>query len=72
MLKTKGLTKIYRSADGATTRALSDVSLEFADRGLVCVLGESGSGKTTLLNMLGAEDRPDAGSVEADGATSPT
>lgn len=67
MLKTKGLTKIYRSADGATTRALSDVSLEFADRGLVCVLGESGSGKTTLLNMLGAEDRPDAGSVEADG-----
>jgi putative ABC transport system ATP-binding protein len=33
----------------------------------VVVFGVSGTGKTTLLNLLGALDRPDAGSIVVDG-----
>src|SRR5207253_9775076 len=30
--------------------------------------GTSGSGKSTLLNLIGALDRPDTGTISADGA----
>jgi putative ABC transport system ATP-binding protein len=43
--------------------ALSDVCLRIAAGQMVALLGRSGSGKTTLLNLLGAVDRPTAGSV---------
>ena len=34
---------------------------------MVAIMGPSGSGKSTLLHILGALDRPDAGSTEIDG-----
>jgi lipoprotein-releasing system ATP-binding protein len=34
---------------------------------MVAIMGPSGSGKSTLLHVLGALDRPDAGSVEVAG-----
>ncbi|HEY4592395.1 MAG TPA: ABC transporter ATP-binding protein [Thermoanaerobaculia bacterium] len=34
---------------------------------MVAIVGPSGSGKSTLLHLLGALDRPDAGSVEIGG-----
>lgn len=38
-----------------------DCSIERGE--MVAVLGESGAGKTTLLHLIGAIDRPDAGSI---------
>ena len=50
-----------------TVAALKEVSVRISRGSLVAVHGRSGSGKTTLLNLMGALDRPSAGSVVLDG-----
>jgi putative ABC transport system ATP-binding protein len=60
MIKTVGLTKIFRTEEVETT-ALNKVNLEIADREFVAVMGPSGCGKSTLLNILGLIDNPTSG-----------
>ena len=48
--------------------ALDEVSLDIAEGEFFSLLGPSGSGKTTCLRLIGGFDRPDAGSIELDGA----
>jgi len=48
-------------------RAVDDVSLRFAPRDTLAVIGPNGSGKTTLLNLLTAVARPDSGTVTLGG-----
>ncbi len=55
-----------RKGFGPTARRVEvlrglDCSIERGE--MVAVLGESGAGKTTLLHLIGAIDRPDAGSI---------
>ena len=67
MLKARGLRKDV--GHGRTARrVLDEIDLDVAAGELVALLGRSGSGKSTLLHLLGGLDRPDAGSVELDGA----
>lgn len=47
MISVKNLTKNY-----ATTNVLENLSVDFEEGKITCILGESGSGKTTLLNVL--------------------
>ena len=49
-----------------TVTALEDVNLVIPSGSAVAVMGPSGSGKSTLLHVIGAMDRPDAGTVRVD------
>jgi ABC-type lipoprotein export system ATPase subunit len=63
-----GVSKSYRKG-GETVHALSDVSLEIGERGMVAIVGPSGSGKSTLLHMMGGMDEPTEGDVIVAGQT---
>ena len=63
MLQLKNIYKTYSSKNGVTHRALENVTLKFAEKGLVFILGKSGSGKSTLLNLIGGIDNYDRGDI---------
>jgi len=66
LIRMENVDKSYRMGD-VMVPILQDASLEVRAGSLVVVFGVSGTGKTTLLNLLGALDRPDAGSIRVDG-----
>ncbi|NUT46396.1 MAG: ABC transporter ATP-binding protein [Saccharothrix sp.] len=52
---------------GATTDALSDVSLTLPAGHVVALVGENGSGKSTLVSLLAGFQRPTRGEILIDG-----
>ena len=60
MIRTKNLTKIFRTEEVETT-ALNNVDLEVKNGEMVAVMGPSGCGKSTLLNIIGLLDNPSNG-----------
>jgi NitT/TauT family transport system ATP-binding protein len=62
----ENVSKSFRSASG-TVLALDRVSLQVAEGEFVCLVGASGCGKTTLLNIIAGLEKPDTGTVLADG-----
>lgn len=60
MIRTKSLTKVFRTEEIETT-ALNNVDLEVKKGEIVAVMGPSGCGKSTLLNILGLLDNPSDG-----------
>ncbi len=58
---------VSKTFEGGRIGALSAVSLRLAAGDFVALTGPSGSGKSTLLNLIGALDRPDAGSIVVGG-----
>ncbi|MBC7878542.1 MAG: amino acid ABC transporter ATP-binding protein [Anaerolineales bacterium] len=46
---------------------LKNISLEVAERQVVCLIGRSGSGKSTLLRCINFLEEPSHGSIEVDG-----
>lgn len=61
MIKLKNLTKIYQSQSKEDVVANDSISLTFAKKGLIFIIGKSGSGKTTLLNILAGLDEKTSG-----------
>ncbi|MET8635296.1 ABC transporter ATP-binding protein [Streptomyces sp. NPDC004096] len=66
MYELRGVTKRYTRGK-ETILALDGVDLAIGDGDRLVIQGPTGGGKSTLLQMLGALDKPSAGSVELDG-----
>jgi len=60
MIRTKNLTKVYRT-DEVETTALNNVDIEIKHGEFVSIMGPSGCGKSTLLNIIGLIDNPSGG-----------
>ncbi len=63
VLEATGVVKGYRGGDGGAIRVLEGVDLTVSPGEMVAVIGASGAGKSTFLHVLGALERPDAGTV---------
>jgi putative ABC transport system ATP-binding protein len=61
-----GAAKFFQRGS-STVRALDGVDLEIEAGEFLALEGPSGSGKTTLLQLLGALDRPSAGTILFEG-----
>jgi len=66
IIEAKGINRAFHTG-GEDFYALRDVDIGIPRKQLSILRGRSGSGKTTLINVLGALDRPTAGSVFFDG-----
>lgn len=64
MLAVRGLTRRF----GGVT-ALDDVSFDVFEGNIHAVIGPNGAGKSTAFSLLTGFDRPDAGTVEFQGAS---
>lgn len=67
VIEARGLVKEFRGGDGGIIRVLDQVELSVARGEMVAIVGASGSGKSTLLHVLGALERPTAGSIAVEG-----
>ena len=65
-LEARGLDKAFGAGAGRIA-VLRGLDLEVRQGEMVAVTGRSGVGKTTLLHVIGALDRPDAGSLRLAG-----
>jgi putative ABC transport system ATP-binding protein len=66
MVDARGLVREY-AMGGGVVRAVGGIDLQVQRSALIAVKGRSGSGKTTLLSLIGALERPSAGTVMVDG-----
>lgn len=66
-LEARGLHRTYRGVAGPELHILRGVDFTLNWGEAVAIVGASGSGKSTLLHLLGALDRPSAGSVRVGG-----
>jgi ABC-type lipoprotein export system ATPase subunit len=66
VIAARGLVKTYGSGRAAR-RVLDGADLDVASGEVVAIVGRSGTGKSTLLHLVGALDRPEAGTIEVAG-----
>jgi ABC-type lipoprotein export system ATPase subunit len=62
---------LEKEFDDGQVAALRGVNFRIEEGEFVSIIGQSGCGKSTLLNMLGALDRPTAGSLRFRGTNIP-
>jgi NitT/TauT family transport system ATP-binding protein len=60
------VSKTFKTRTGLV-QALDNVSLQVGEGEFVCLVGASGCGKSTLLNIIAGLEKPDSGTVTADG-----
>ncbi len=62
LLRVEGLSKVFRSGE-ADLVLFENLSFQVERGTMLAIVGQSGAGKSTLLHILGALDRPSAGTV---------
>src|SRR5436190_16716524 len=63
LVQLAGVSKVYRSLQGADYTAVRDFSLDIQPGEFFCLLGTSGCGKTTVLNMVAGFEPASTGSI---------
>lgn len=63
MIRVQALKKSFKEKGSSEYEAIREITLSFAENGLVSVLGPSGCGKTTFLNLLSLLDVPSEGDI---------
>jgi ABC-type lipoprotein export system ATPase subunit len=66
LITLKGISKVYMRGKSRVV-ALDGIDLDLPERGMTAIVGPSGSGKSSLLHIIGAMDRPSAGTVSVAG-----
>jgi capsular polysaccharide transport system ATP-binding protein len=69
MIELRNVTKLYRTTHGPHL-VLDDVSITFAARESVGILGRNGAGKSTLLRIISGAEAPTSGRVIRHGRVS--
>ena len=59
ILSLKNISKHYPGV-----QALDDVSIDFYEGEIHCIVGENGAGKSTLIRMISGAEEPDSGTIE--------
>lgn len=67
IMQTLEIQKVHKSF--GSLKVLEDVSLTIEKGKFAAIVGPSGCGKSTLLRMVAGLERPDEGTVQADGKT---
>jgi lipoprotein-releasing system ATP-binding protein len=67
LLTVDNLVKQYDTGGDEPLTVLQGLNMSVEEGDIVAVVGESGTGKSTLLHLLGALDRPTAGTVRFNG-----
>lgn len=62
LLRVEGLKKVFRSGE-ADLVLFENLSFQVNQGEMLAIVGQSGAGKSTLLHIVGALDRPSAGTV---------
>ena len=62
VLSLKNISKHYPGV-----QALDNVSIDFREGEVHCLVGENGAGKSTLIKMISGADQPDSGIIEFNG-----
>ena len=65
-LAIEDVSKSFKTGTGVV-QALDRVSLQVGEGEFICLVGASGCGKTTMLNIIAGLEKPDSGTVRADG-----
>ena len=60
MIRVDNVSKSY-----GDKHVLSNVSCEFEDGKIYCIMGESGVGKTTLIRLIMGLEKPDEGYISS-------
>ena len=67
LIQMRGIVKRFYVGEPNELEILHGIDLTVYEGEFVAIVGESGSGKSTLMNIIGALDRPTAGSYHLDG-----
>lgn len=65
-VRLRGVRKTFKTLDTSVVAA-DGIDVDILPRSVTAFTGPSGSGKSTLLHLIGALDRPDAGTIEVFG-----
>ena len=66
-LSAQHLSKAFQTDKGEKTLVIKDVSMDIAEKEMVCILGPSGCGKSTFMKILGGLQDASDGHIVLDG-----